>query len=91
MSFGNNLDAIGYYYQVKIRGTMEAIRQRLKDRNSSQIVTVGGEPIIAPIRTQRRWLRHTFDAFINHSMWLYALMVGIDVILWRLFVMELIR
>src|SRR5262245_5614196 len=39
------LDAVGYYYQVKLRGMMESIRVRLGDRNSRQIVGIGGAPI----------------------------------------------
>ncbi|MCL6472988.1 MAG: hypothetical protein K6T91_09305 [Firmicutes bacterium] len=47
------LDAVGYYYQVKIRGTMESIRERLVARNSQQIVTDNINPMIPPGRVRR--------------------------------------
>jgi hypothetical protein len=40
------LDAVAYYYQVKIRGTMESIRQRIKNRNQQQIVGTGGAGLL---------------------------------------------
>lgn len=79
------LDAVGYYYQVKIRGTMESIRLRLKTRNSQPILAAGGEPVIAQDRAQRHWSRRVTDAFFNHSMWLYGLMIAIDALMWILF------
>jgi hypothetical protein len=85
------LDAVGYYYQVKLRGTMESIRLRLADRNSRQIVGIGGAPIISNERTQRPLLRRAFDASANHSMWLYGFLVGIDLLVWALFATGAIR
>lgn len=79
------LDAVGYYYQVKIRGTIESIRLRLKTRNSQQILATGGEAVIAQERAQRHWSRRAMDAFFNHSMWLYALLIAIDAVVWTLF------
>jgi choline-glycine betaine transporter len=49
-------------------------------------VGAGGKPVISKERAQRRWLRRALDAAINHSMWLYALMIAADLIVWRLFV-----
>jgi hypothetical protein len=85
------LDAVAYYYQVKIRGTMESIRQRLKSRNSQRLVATGGAPIIEAERTQRSWYQRAFDAFFNHSMWLYVLLIAIDGTLWLLFVVGKLR
>jgi hypothetical protein len=84
------LDAVGYYYQVKIRGTMESIRQHLISRNSQRIVSTLGQEIIESKRSQRYWLRRAADAFVNHSMWLYVLMIAVDMVLWGLFIVGFI-
>lgn len=80
------LDAIAYYYQVKIRGAMNLIREQIKNRNKQQIVDRGGEPVIAPNRINRSLAHRVFDSAMNHSMWLYAVLIAADVIVWRLFV-----
>lgn len=85
------LDAVAYYYQVKIRGTMELIRERIKSRNSQQIVDTGGEPVIAADRVHRNLFRRVFDAAANHSMWLYGMLVVADLAVWSLFVKGVIR
>lgn len=84
------LDAVGYYYQVKLRGMMESIRIRLGDRNS-QILGVGGAPIISRERLARSLPRRIYDAVINHSMWLYGFLIGIDLFIWKLFASGTIR
>jgi hypothetical protein len=79
------LDAVAYHYQVAIRGAMEAIRGRIKSRNGNQLVGAAGQPVIAPERiARRRWLR-VVDSGFNHSMWLYALLVAADLVVWTLF------
>jgi len=85
------LDAVGYYYQVKLRGMMESIRVRLGDRNSRQIVGIAGAPIISRERIQRPLLRRAFDAAVNHSMWLYGFLIGTDLFVWALFAAGSIR
>jgi hypothetical protein len=85
------LDAVGYYYQVKLRGMMEAIRLRLSKRNSQQIIGLGGAAIIASDRTERPVLRRLVDAVFNHSMWLYVFLIGIDAVVWGLFVTGVIQ
>ncbi|MEN9865647.1 MAG: hypothetical protein RL748_1237 [Pseudomonadota bacterium] len=91
------LDAIAYYYQVKIRGSMELISIRLKTRNIPSLV-ISTEPdideskhLIAGGRGTRKWYRRVFDALINHSMWIYGLMISLDGILWLLFWKGIIR
>lgn len=79
------LDSVGYYYQVRLRGMMESIRLRLAGRNSNEIVGTSGVPIISRERIERSLPRRTFDAAINHSMWLYGLLFGIDLLVWALF------
>lgn len=80
------LDSVAYFYQVKIRGTMNSIRERIKERNKQQIVDPGGEPVIARNRTQRGLFRRIFDAGVNSSMFLYGFLIVIDLITWKLFV-----
>jgi hypothetical protein len=80
------LDSVAYFYQVKIRGAMESIRERIKERNKQRIVDTGGAPVIARDRIQRALFRRVFDAAINPSMLLYAFLAVIDLCTWRLFV-----
>lgn len=80
------LDATAYFYQVKLRGMMESIRQQISLRGFLSLVTVGGTGVIAPERSNAPRLRRVLDAAINHSMWLYALLVAVDLIAWILFV-----
>ena len=40
------LDAVAYYYQAKLRGTMDAIRDRLRSRQSKHIVGTPSTPTI---------------------------------------------
>ena len=80
------LDAVGYYYQVKVRGAMESIRTRLTTRNSTQLIAAAADRVISRERVDRPALRRASDAFVNHSMWIYAVLVFIDLLLWALFV-----
>ena len=79
------LDAVAYYYQVKIRGAMEAIRNRIKDRHKEQLISVSGGPVIAPERINKPLQYRVFDAAINHSMWIYAFLIIADFVVWGLF------
>jgi hypothetical protein len=85
------LDATGYFYQVKLRGTMESIRQRLAAREGSTLVTAQGEKVISPERISHSALQRVLEAAFNHSMWLYAVLVGAAVIVWALFIWKLIK
>lgn len=80
------LDAVGYYYQVKLRGTMESITQRIISRNGPRILAAHSNQVIAQERLQRPLSRRVLDSAANHSMWLYALMVLIDVVVWWLYI-----
>jgi hypothetical protein len=79
------LDSIGYYYQVKIRGTMETIRKNILARNSDNIVASSGERIISEDRVNRPWYLKVNDSVVNHSMWLYLFMISMDLVVWGLF------
>ena len=77
------LDAIGYFYQIKMRQLMENIRAQLKERNKDKlIVGVEHDPVIAPERLKETWLGNAWSAFANHSMWLYGLLITADLALW---------
>jgi len=79
------LDSIGYYYQIKLRSTMEIIGEKIAIRGSSSNVTSTGGRIIFKDRLNRsQWLK-VKDSILNHSMWLYGVMILIDLVLWRFF------
>lgn len=80
------LDATGYFYQVKLRGTMESIRTRLASPDDKSLLSVTGTPIIAASRSSASAPKRVFKAGFNHSMWLYLLLVLIDGILWKMFI-----
>lgn len=80
------LDATGYFYQVKLRGTMESMRERLVSRDGNSLLSVTGTPVIAPSRLLASAPKRIFKAGFNHSMWLYLLLMLIDGILWTMFI-----
>lgn len=80
------LDATAYFYQVKLRGMMESIRRQISSRELVSLVTAGGARVIAPERANAPRYRRVLDAAINHSMWLYTLLIAIDLVAWMLFV-----
>ena len=79
------LDATGYFYQVKLRGTMEAIRQRLALLESNPLVTAQGTQIIKPDRSSSPLLKRLGNAVFNHSMWLYAVLLAAGLTAWGLY------
>lgn len=85
------LDSTGYFYQVKLRGTMEQIRQRLTSRDLRPLVAVDGTDIIAKDRVNIPTYRKILGAGLNHSMWLYAILVVADISVWVLFYMGKIK
>lgn len=85
------LDSTAYYYQVKLRGTMEAIRARLSSREEQPILVATGEQVIEPARVSAPIGKRVFDAGVNHSMWVYALLVVVDLCTWTLFQNGLIK
>ena len=79
------LDAIGYFYQVKLRGLMENIRSNLTSRNAKPLVIESGTPFIDTRRIQKHWAVRSFQAAFNHSMWAYAALIVTDACIWFLF------
>lgn len=79
------LDSVAYFYQVKLRGTMEAIRAQIKQRSEEKIIVTVRSMVIAPERVSRSPFLGVVAAAVNHSMWMYGLMVICDLAIWLLF------
>ncbi len=80
------LDSTGYYYQVKIRIVMDEIRARLLERNTQDVISTGAPKVIEESRSSESVTIRFKEAFVNHSMWLYLILVIIDVSMWVAFV-----
>lgn len=76
------LDGVAYYYQIKLRSVMSGIQERLSGRNRESIVMPTFVPVIAEERVMTSQVKKLRSAFINHSMWLYALLLFADIALW---------
>ena len=76
------LDSIGYYYQVKLRGIMDGVRDRIHKRHAEGVLRGPNAEIISDTRIQRPVARRLLDAFFNHSMWLYLFLIVLDIALW---------
>ena len=79
------LDSTGYIYQVKIRGTMEQIRLRLASRELRPLVGVDGAGIIDKSRVDIPIYRKVLNSTFNHSMWIYVVLIAVDLVIWWLF------
>lgn len=84
------LDSIAYYYQVKLRGVMDEIRDRIKKRHSETILRGSSLEVISDERTNRSSVERVMDAFFNHSMWIYYILIAIDCVLWIAFIQGVI-
>ncbi len=85
------LDSVAYYYQVKLRGTMEAIRTQIKKRSEGKIITPGSNVVITSERVGRTPILGILTAAFNHSMWMYVLMLVLDLGIWRLFALGVLK
>jgi hypothetical protein len=79
------LDATGYFYQVKLRGTMDSIRHRIAERDQMPLLVSDGSKVIAAERTSAPIRSRLLEAVFNHSMWLYAVLVVVDLFVWGIF------
>lgn len=81
------LDSVAYFYQVKLRGMMKEINNRLslKEKNNKVIAS---PYFIDNQRVDLSASKKIIDSLFNHSMWLYAFMVLIDAIISILFITE---
>lgn len=77
------LDGVAYFYQVKLRGVMDDLRVKIRERHSE--VSFASIDVIDDSRTHVRFFNRARDAFFNHSMWLYAIMIGINTLTMLLF------
>ena len=79
------LDSIAYFYQVKLRGVMNGVRDRIHKRHSETILRGPNAKVISDNRTNRSSIERVRDAFFNHSMWLYYMLIATDCVLWAAF------
>ena len=70
---------------------MDNIRDCLRERNSELIIHGTQLNVIDRSRSGRNSFLRVCDAFFNHSMWLYFLLVSADLILWFMFSKDVIR
>ncbi len=79
------LDSIAYFYQVKLRGVMDGVRDRIHKRHSESLLRGPNAEVISDERTSRSSVERVRDAFFNHSMWLYYILIIVDISLWAAF------
>ena len=78
------LDSIAYFYQVKLRGIMDSIRERLKERNAENLILDNTNSVIAKERISKPLKIHILYSLFNHSMWFYFFLVTTDIVIWVL-------
>lgn len=76
------LDSIAYFYQVKLRGIMDNIRERLYKRHSENLVRGTNYEVIENERINQSIYLRIKDSAFNHSMWLYYILIALDLIIW---------
>ena len=84
IAFFYMLDVQVYYYQQKIRIRMKVINDRMMQRHFSSVDTEG---VGMPFTEQRSQFRRLWHAFFNASMWPYAALVSVDIILFVLYLL----
>jgi hypothetical protein len=79
------LDSVAYFYQVKLRGIMKEIHNRLslKENNNQLVIS---DCVIENRRVESSTSEKIINSLFNHSMWLYAFMIFIDAVVSILFV-----
>lgn len=85
------LDAVSYYYQVKLRGKILTTINNIKERNKETKETDDGDMIIERSRVENKLSKKIFQAGINHSMWLYLLLTIFSVIANILYICGIIK
>ncbi len=65
---------------------MDSIQDRLRKRNSEQLIYSTYQLAIEKERVERGKFLKVRDAFFNHSMWIYYLLASVNFTLWYLFV-----
>lgn len=64
---------------------MQAIRTRLASQNDQKLIVTTEVQIIEPSRVSASTYRRIVAAGFNHSMWLYILLVVINLSIWFLY------
>lgn len=94
------LDSTAYFYQVKLRGMMSQRIQSIEKRNNTGgfsdtdgilLADHSGNMIINKNRTSISLVRRVFKSGINHSMWLYALLLLLNIVSHYLFLIDIIK
>jgi hypothetical protein len=91
------VDAVGYYYQKKLRGLMDNICATLIARNrdpvpkSSDVEANRAQEDVEANRALKGWFKRAVRAGFNHSMWTYAILLLLDIAAWILFAIGRIR
>ena len=88
ISFFYILDVQVYYYQQKIRIRMKAIHRSMMGRH---IPSFDSQGFGMPLTEQQSQMDRLCHAFFNASMWPYAALVSVDIILVLLFLAGLIE
>lgn len=78
------LDAVGYFYQEKIRSKMEKIQERILQRNGFDRSS-DTNPFMGDKRISRSGKSKVFFAIFNHSMWLYWLLIFVSAMVWAMY------
>jgi hypothetical protein len=85
------LDATGYFYQVKLRGMMDAIRERLASDHSTKLIVSLSAKVIEPSRVKAPLCKRILAAGFNHSMWVYVMLLMINFSIWGLYHLSIIK
>ena len=72
------LDSITFYYQVKLRGVMDGVRDRIQSRSLNDQLLGPNSEVIEKSRINRSAVKRVQDAFFNHSMWLYYIVILVN-------------
>ncbi|TFZ45587.1 hypothetical protein E5C33_08895 [Stenotrophomonas maltophilia] len=84
------LDATAYYYQVKVRGRMEEIRRDILKRSSLQEGESEISEVIDIDRSKGDPAELLFKAIFNHSMWIYAIILFVNMVVFFLYMSGLV-
>ncbi|WP_186021436.1 hypothetical protein [Burkholderia gladioli] len=79
------LDSVAYFYQVRLRGKMAAVQDGMVLRNGGVAAKYDESAVIEKSRINKSRFKLIKSAAINHSMWTYVLLAGIDALTWILF------
>lgn len=81
------LDATSYFYQVKLRGRMQTAQVELLAKNTKQVIPDknGFPEYISSKRVEGSLTKRVRAAGFNHSMWIYVIIMIINVVCWALY------